>query len=59
MHFLAFCFVLFHRESAHEALLHPFLYYYELLRKGYRYNKYEDECYTRAGNVYRGEKPKV
>jgi hypothetical protein len=37
-----------------EPLIHPLLYQYECLRKGYRYNKYEDECYTRAGNNYYG-----
>ena len=34
-------------------IIQPFLYYYELIRKGYRNNKYEDEAYTRAGNVYK------
>lgn len=36
-------------------LIQPFLYYYELIKKGYRNNKYEDEAYKRAGNVYKGK----
>ena len=36
-------------------LVYPVLYYIELLRKGYRNNKYEDEAYRRAGNIYKGE----
>ncbi len=36
-------------------LVQPFLYYFELLRKGYRNNKYEDEAYRRAGNIYKGK----
>jgi hypothetical protein len=34
-------------------VIHPFLYYVELIRKGYRNNKYEDEAYRRAGNLYK------
>lgn len=34
-------------------LIQPILYYIELLRKGYRNNKYEDEAYRRAGNIYK------
>jgi hypothetical protein len=34
-------------------LLHPILYYAELIRRGYRNNKYEVEAYRRAGNIYR------
>lgn len=33
-------------------LIQPILYYTELLRKGYRANKYEEEAYSRAGNRY-------
>ncbi len=36
-------------------LIFPVLYYVELTRKGYRNNKYEDEAYRRAGNVYKGK----
>src|SRR5260221_581198 len=32
--------------------IHPFLYYKELLHKGLRKNKYENEAYSRAGDVY-------
>jgi hypothetical protein len=34
-------------------IIQPILYYLELLRKGYRGSKYENEAYQRAGNVYR------
>jgi hypothetical protein len=34
-------------------LVFPILYHIELIRKGYRNNKYEDEAYRRAGNVYK------
>lgn len=33
----------------------PLLNLIELLRSGYRKNKYEDEAYTRAGNNYYGK----
>jgi len=36
-------------------LIQPFLYYYELIKNGYRNNKYEDEAYKRAGNIYKGK----
>lgn len=34
-------------------LIQPILYYLELIRKGYRNNKYEDEAYRKAGNIYK------
>lgn len=34
-------------------LIQPILYTIELLRKGYRNNKYEEEAYSRAGNAYK------
>jgi hypothetical protein len=34
-------------------LIQPILYYIELMRKGYKENKYEKEAYGRAGNFYR------
>ena len=34
-------------------LIYPILYHVELFRKGYRNNKYEDEAYRIAGNVYK------
>lgn len=37
-------------------LIFPFLYYIELLRKGYRDNRYEHEAYALSGNVYRAGK---
>lgn len=36
----------------------PFIYYFEMFRHGYRNNKYEEEAYSGAGNVYRAGKPK-
>lgn len=33
-------------------LIFPFLYYFELFKKGYRNNKYEVEAYKVAGNEY-------
>ena len=36
-------------------LIFPLLNFFELLKKGYRNNKFEDEAYTRAGNTYRGK----
>lgn len=36
-------------------LIYPILYYTELLRKGYRNNKYEVEAYSKAGNIYKGK----
>lgn len=34
-------------------LIYPILYYTELIRKGYKNNKYEVEAYRIAGNVYK------
>jgi predicted TIM-barrel fold metal-dependent hydrolase len=36
-------------------IIQPILYYIELFRKGYRNNKYEDEAYRIAGNIYKGK----
>ena len=33
--------------------VYPFLYISELIRKGYRNNKFEEEAYRRAGNAYK------
>ncbi len=33
-------------------LIHPILYWIETLRKGYGHNKYEEEAYGKAGNLY-------
>ena len=35
-------------------LIQPILYWIELIRKGPANNKYEDEAYRRAGNIYKG-----
>ncbi len=40
-------------QSARAPLIHPILYFIELVRKGYRNNKYEVEAYSRAGNIYK------
>ncbi len=37
-------------------LIQPLLYSIELLRKGYRNNKYEEEAYRKAGNEYKARK---
>jgi hypothetical protein len=34
-------------------LIFPFLYMHELWKNGYRENKYEDEAYKKAGNIYK------
>ena len=34
-------------------LIQPILYWIELLRRGYRNNKYEVEAYQIAGNIYK------
>lgn len=34
-------------------IIFPILYYIELIKKGYRNNKYEDEAYKIAGNIYK------
>jgi hypothetical protein len=45
---------LVHVEQYEKApLVHPILYYMELMRKGYRNNKYEQEAYSKAGNYYK------
>lgn len=36
-----------------EPLVHPFLYLIELVKNGYKNNKYEVEAYKIAGNKYR------
>ncbi len=47
---------LIHVEQYERApLIHPVLYYIELFKNGYRNNKYEQEAYRRAGNVYKGK----
>lgn len=35
-------------------LIYPILYYWELITKGYKNNKYEIEAYQKAGNIYKG-----
>ena len=40
------------KQYQREPFIHPILYAIELLKFGYRNNKYEKEAYGRAGNVY-------
>ncbi|MBP6888632.1 MAG: hypothetical protein KBC21_02900 [Candidatus Pacebacteria bacterium] len=42
-------------QYARAPIVHPFLYYVELFRKGYKNNKYEIEAYSSTGSVYRGK----
>ncbi len=37
-----------------EPFIHPFLYFYQSIRYGYRNNKYEIEAYTRTKSIYKG-----
>ena len=41
-------------QYARFPIIFPILYHLEFLKKGYRNNKYEDEAYRRAGNIYKG-----
>ena len=41
------------RQHQRMPLVQPILYYIELLRKGYKNNKYEMEAYRMAGNIYK------
>ena len=41
------------RKYDQAPLIYPILYYIELVRKGYRNNKYEKEAYQVAGNIYK------
>lgn len=36
-------------------VIYPFLYYYELIRKGPRLNRFEDEAYRLSNSVYEGD----
>ena len=42
-------------QFARLPIIQPVLYFIELIKKGYRNNKYEDEAYRRAGNRYGGK----
>ena len=45
---------LVHIEQYQRApIIHPILYGLELMRRGYRNNKYEEEAYRKAGNIYK------
>ncbi|OGG47737.1 hypothetical protein A2761_02495 [Candidatus Kaiserbacteria bacterium RIFCSPHIGHO2_01_FULL_51_33] len=40
-------------QFARAPIIYPALYYVELIRKGYKNNKYEEEAHRIAGNVYK------
>ncbi len=40
-------------------LVYPLLYYYELIKHGYRMNRFEDEAHTLSKSVYKGPITKV
>lgn len=44
------------RQYQENPLIFPFLYYVELMKKGYRSNKYEEAAYQEAGNRYENQK---
>lgn len=37
-------------------IIYPFLCAYELLKNGYRQNRFEDEAYTLSKSIYKGGK---
>ncbi len=40
------------RQHARAPFVYPFLYYTELLRNGYKENKYEKEAYEKSNSIY-------
>ena len=46
------------RQYERLPLIFPIFYYLEMWEHGYRNNKYEEEAYSGAGNIYRGGKDK-
>ncbi|HEY4486916.1 MAG TPA: hypothetical protein VJB70_04260 [Candidatus Paceibacterota bacterium] len=40
-------------QNQKRPLVQPVLYFIELLRKGYKNNRYEEEAYRRAGNMFK------
>lgn len=43
------------RQYQQYPLIFPLLYYYEIFKKGYRNNRFEDEAYRLAGNKFLGK----
>lgn len=43
------------RQHGKLPFVYPIFYYYETFKHGYRKNKYEDEAYRIAGNIYKGK----
>lgn len=43
------------RQFSKLPLIYPLFYYFEILKHGYRNNKYEDEAYRLSGSIYRGK----
>ena len=41
------------RQYDQAPLIYPALYFFELIKKGYRNNRYEKEAYRIAGNIYK------
>lgn len=44
------------KQSERYPLIFPLLYEYELLTKGYRKNRFEEEAYTLSKSIYKGSK---
>lgn len=43
------------RQCDKYPVIYPILYLYELLKRGYRQNRFEDEAYTLSKSVYQGK----
>ena len=44
------------KQHERNPIIFPLLYLYELLKNGYRKNRFEDEAYTLSHSVYKGSK---
>lgn len=44
------------KQCERQPLIHPFLYLYELIKYGYRNNKFEDKAYRVSKSIYKGKK---
>ncbi len=42
------------KQAEKYPFIFPFLYGYELLKNGYRMNRFEDEAYTLSNSIYEG-----
>lgn len=43
------------RQAERYPVIYPFLYFYELVRRGPRKNRFEDEAYRLSNSVYEGD----